>query len=225
MTYVLGVLGSPRQGGNSEMLLDAALDGARSTGARTEKVVLSDLRIQPCTACDGCADGSQCVLDDDMVPLYAKLEKADVIILASPVYFYGVTAQMKAFIDRAQPFWVRKFVLHHRSKRRRGAFLSVGARIRTDFVAPEASAQAFFHTLEATPSRSLTFAGFEERGSIADHPTALQDAERLGRELAGSAGPMRCPLPRRPFDVPLSEGEEGPGPAPIKDDPREDGDN
>lgn len=212
MTYVLGVLGSPRRGGNSEMLLDAALEGARSTGAQAEKVVLSELHIRPCTACEGCADGVQCVLDDDMRPLYTKLEEADVIILASPVYFYGVTAQMKAFIDRAQLFYVRKFVLHHRSKKRKGAFLSVGARIRTDFVAPGSSAQAFFHTLEATPSRSLTFAGFEERGSIADHPSALADAERLGRELAMSAGPMRCPVPRRPFNLPVPGSDDDPGP-------------
>lgn len=211
MIYVLGVLGSPRQGGNSEMLLDAALEGARSTGAEVEKVVLSKLHVQPCTACEGCADGVQCVLDDDMQPLYKKLEEADVIILASPVYFYGVTAQMKAFIDRAQLFYVRKFVLHYRSKKRKGAFLSVGARIRTDFVAPGSSVQAFFHTLEATPSRSLTFAGFEEKGSIADHPTALDDAERLGRELARSAGPMTCPVPRRSFNMPLPDNDDDHG--------------
>lgn len=215
MTYVLGVLGSPREGGNTEMLLEAALEGAAEAGARVEKVRLGALNISPCTACDGCADGVRCVLEDDMSSLYPKLEEADVIILASPVYFYGVTAQMKAFIDRAQLFWVRKFVLHYRSKKRKGAFLSVGARIRTDFAAAEASAQAFFFTLEATPSRKLTFAGFEEKGSIADHPTALTDARLLGKELAQSAGPMRCPVPRRSMGMPMPGLDQNPpGPEP-----------
>ncbi len=215
MTYVLGVLGSPRVGGNTDLLLDAALEGAAETGAKVEKITLSKLNISPCTACGGCADGVRCVIDDDMTSLYPKLEEADVILLASPVYFYGVTAQMKTFIDRAQLFWVQKFVLHYRFKKRKGAFLSVGARIRTDFAAADASAQAFFYTLEATPSRKLTFAGFEEKGSIADHPTALAEARQLGKELAQSAGPMRCTVPRRSMGMPMpSMGQNPPGPEP-----------
>ncbi len=203
MTYVLGVLGSPREGGNTDLLLDAALEGAAEAGAKVEKVTLSKLNVGPCTACEGCADGMRCTTDDDMQSLYPKLEEADVIILASPVYFYGVSAQMKAFIDRAQLFWVQKFVLHYRSKKRKGAFISVGARVRTDFAAAEASAQAFFYTLEATPSCRLTFAGFDEKGSITDHPSAIDDARMLGKELAQSAGPARCPVPRRSRGMPM----------------------
>jgi multimeric flavodoxin WrbA len=118
-----------------------------------------------------------------MAGLYDKVEGADILVLASPVYFDSVTAQMKAFIDRAQPFWYRKYVLKVAGKRRSSGFLAVGARVRTEFTCPEATVRAFFHTLDAMPSRTLGFAGFEERGSIEDHPTALQQARELGRAL------------------------------------------
>lgn len=120
-----------------------------------------------------------------MSDLYGKLEDADVIILASPVYFDAVSAQTKAFIDRTQLFWYRKYVLKMAGRKRRGAFISVAARVRTDFACPEATARAFFHTLDAMPCRTLAFSGFEEAGSIEDHPTALGEARDLGRALAG----------------------------------------
>jgi multimeric flavodoxin WrbA len=188
MTLVLGVLGSPRKGGNTDLLLDAALDGARDAGAAVEKVSLSTLMIGSCTACDGCRDGVRCMLDDDMALLYLKIEKADVIVLASPVYFDSVTAQMKAFIDRAQLFWYRKYILKVPGKKRRGGFLSVGARVHTEFTCLEMTAKAFFYTLDAMPCRSLGYAGFEEAGSIEDHPTALAEARELGRALVTEAG-------------------------------------
>lgn len=188
MTFVLGVLGSPRKGGNTDLLLDAALEGAKEGGAEVRKIVLSTLDIHPCAACGGCADGGGCVIADDMVPLYSLIDEADVIIVASPVYFDGVSAQTKAFIDRGQLFWVRKYVQKRPGKKKRGAFLSVGARIRTDFACPEATVRAFLFTVNAEPGPTLAYAGFEEAGSIADHPTALGDARSLGRELAEAGG-------------------------------------
>jgi multimeric flavodoxin WrbA len=184
---VLGVLGSPRRGGNTDLLLDEALRGAAEGGADVEKVPLDRLNIRPCTACEGCRDGVRCVLDDDMGPLYHKIESADVIILASPVYFEGVSAQAKAFIDRCQLFWCRKYVLKMRGKARGSAFISVGARVRTQFDALEATAQALFYTLDAMPCQTLAYAGFEEPGSIEDHPDALAKARELGARLVGEA--------------------------------------
>ncbi len=185
---VLGVLGSPRPRGNTDLLLEAALKGAAEAGAEVEKVVLDRLDIRPCTACDSCRDGVGCVLVDDMVPLYRKIEDADVIILASPVYFDGVTAQTKGFIDRCQLFWCRKYLLKVRGKERGSAFISVGARVRTDFEPLEATVRALFHTLDAMPCHFLTFAGFEEPGSIEDHPDAMEQARALGKRLATELG-------------------------------------
>ncbi len=188
MVRVLGVLGSPRQGGNTDLLLDETLRGAAEAGAEVEKVVLDQLTIRPCTACEGCRDGVRCILDDDMGPLYGKVEVADVIVLASPVYFDAVSAQAKAFIDRCQLFWFRKYVLKVPGRARGSAFISVGARVRTEFDGLEATARALFYTLDAMPCHTLTFAGFEEAGSIEDHPDALAQARQLGARLAAEAG-------------------------------------
>ncbi|MDW5563192.1 MAG: flavodoxin family protein [Methanomassiliicoccus sp.] len=187
MIRALGILGSPRRGGNTDLLLEEALRGAAEEGVEVEKVVLDALDIRPCTACDGCRDGVRCALDDDMGALYGKVEEADIVILASPVYFDAVSAQAKAFIDRCQLFWFRKYVLKVKGKVRGSAFISVGARIRTDFSGPEATARALFYTLDAMPCQFLTFAGFEERGSIEDHPDALEQAKALGWKLATEA--------------------------------------
>jgi multimeric flavodoxin WrbA len=184
----LGVLGSPRLGGNTDLLLDAALSGATEAGAEAEKVILDRLEIHPCTACDSCRDGVGCAIADDMTDLYGKVEEADIIILASPVYFHAVSAQTKAFIDRCQLFWCRKYLLKIKGKERGSAFISVGARVRTDFEPLEATARALFYTLDAMPCQFLTFAGFEEPGSIEDHPDAMEQARALGRQLASDIG-------------------------------------
>ncbi|MDI6824386.1 MAG: flavodoxin family protein [Bacillota bacterium] len=98
--HVLGVMGSPRKGGNSDLLLDAALNAAVGQGARADKVYLYDLNIRPCCACEGCRAGDGCVQDDDMQLLYPKIWDADGLIIATPVYWWGPSAQTKAFLDR-----------------------------------------------------------------------------------------------------------------------------
>jgi len=96
----LGLVGSPRRGGNTETLVDEALRGALEAGALTEKVRLSDLNIHPCTACNACSQTGSCVYDDDMGTVLEKMRQSGVWVLGTPVYWWGPTAQMKAFIDR-----------------------------------------------------------------------------------------------------------------------------
>ena len=97
---ILAIVGSPRPDGNSNYLVDTALKEASNLGAETEKIVLSDYRINPCLGHDDCASRERCTEQDDMEWISEKLCDADGIILATPVYYYNVTAQMKAFIDR-----------------------------------------------------------------------------------------------------------------------------
>ncbi len=97
----LGIAGSPRRGGNTEMLLDRFLAGAESAGAAVEKVVAARLKIAGCVACDGCWEDGHCVVQDDFQAVYEKLVAADVIVLAAPLYFWSLPAQLKALIDRA----------------------------------------------------------------------------------------------------------------------------
>jgi multimeric flavodoxin WrbA len=97
---VLGIVGSPRQGGNTDVLVDEVLAGASEAGALTEKVILSKLDIGPCRACGGCRKTGQCVQQDDMHALLEQMAQSDVWVLGTPVYWWGPTAQFKAFLDR-----------------------------------------------------------------------------------------------------------------------------
>jgi multimeric flavodoxin WrbA len=97
---VLGVVGSPRRGGNTEALVDEVLRGAEEAGGHAEKAVLSEMNVQPCRACDVCRHACECVIQDDMAALIEQMRDSRVWVLGTPVYWWGPTAQMKAFIDR-----------------------------------------------------------------------------------------------------------------------------
>ena len=105
---VLVFLGSPRKKGNSEILTEALLEGVRKEGGVPEIIRLCDLDISPCISCGGCDETGECIVLDDMIPLYKKIISTDKAIISSPIFFYGVTAQTKAFIDRNQALWNRK---------------------------------------------------------------------------------------------------------------------
>ena len=97
---VLGIVGSPRKGGNTEILVEEALAAAREAGAETEVFLVADKDIKGCDGCHSCFKTRVCHIKDDMQPLYQKMETADAIVFGSPVYFHGVTSQAKAVIDR-----------------------------------------------------------------------------------------------------------------------------
>jgi len=100
-------LGSPRKGGNTDTLAERVLDGAREAGFETETVALRRLKIKPCAACEKCwsRPDQPCSQNDDMTSdLYDKIAGSDIILFATPVYWYAPTAIMKAFIDRLVPF-------------------------------------------------------------------------------------------------------------------------
>jgi multimeric flavodoxin WrbA len=97
---ILGIAGSPRRGCNTETILDEMLKGAASAGANTEKIVLAEMNMNPCKACSECAKTRVCVQKDDMASIVEKMERSEVWVLVSPVYWWGPTAQMKIFVDR-----------------------------------------------------------------------------------------------------------------------------
>jgi multimeric flavodoxin WrbA len=101
---VLGIVGSPRRGGNTEILVDEVLEGAKKAGARVEKVILSELSIAPCRGCDACADIRRCVQQDDFRGVLERMKKSQVWVLGTPVYWWGPSAQFKAFLDRWYSF-------------------------------------------------------------------------------------------------------------------------
>jgi len=186
---VLGLFGSPRRGGNTEILLEEALRGAEKEGAKVERLHLSDFNITPCKECHGCDETGNCIILDDMEKIYLKLLEADVVILASPIFFYGVTAWTKALIDRSQALWVRKYLIKEPSlgkegKKRKGFFISLGAtKGQKVFEGSILTVKYFFDVLNAVYAGDLLFRGVEAKGDILKHPEALQKAFEAGRRL------------------------------------------
>jgi len=192
---VLGIMGSPRRRSNTEILLDKALEGAAGAGAEVEKLLVSRLKISPCVEDYGCLEAGNCSIKDDMQAVYDKLLQADHVILASPIFFYGITAQAKALVDRCQALWVRRYVLNTGTddKRvRKGAFISVGAtKGEKLFDGAVLTAKYFFDAIGVKHDRDLLIKDVDDKGQIEEHPTALQDALRLGRELVSGAADAR----------------------------------
>jgi multimeric flavodoxin WrbA len=192
---VLGIAGSPRRDGNTDHLLQQVIAGASSHGAETKTIILSELNIAPCRHCDGCIKTGKCVVDDDMQWLHIDLREADHIVLASPIFFMGVTAQTKAMIDRCQALWVIKYVLKlpvaiNPGKERKGIFVSVGGtRLRNLFEPAIATVKSWLTTLDISYAGELVFSGIDERETIHLHPAALKDAFAIGQKLAAGNMP------------------------------------
>jgi multimeric flavodoxin WrbA len=184
---VLGIAGSPRRDGNTDLLLAEVMRGAASGGAEGKTLILSDLNIAPCEHCDACLKAGKCKIRDDMQMVYRELEEADLVVLASPIHFMGVPAQMKAMIDRCQALWARKYILKIPplgSKQRKGLFISVGGRKVANLFEPAlATIRALFHTLNITYAGELLFRAIDEKGDIAKHPDALKQAFLAGQKL------------------------------------------
>lgn len=184
---VLGISGSPRRDGNTELLLDKALEGAKEAGADIEKIVLNELNLSPCQECGGCDETGVCVVQDDMQEVYHKLDAARAIIIASPIFFGSLSAQTKMMIDRHQCYWVRKYVLKHtrNNKKRAGFFISVGGQNRQDyFQSAEKLVRIFFANIDVVYTGALFYPGINERGEITRHPTAMREAFDQGKSLA-----------------------------------------
>ena len=109
---VLGILGSPRIGGNSDILLDQALAGAKDAGAEVEKISLGRKKISGCLDCGKCNGTGICAIKDDMPEIHKKILEADAIIHSVPVYFWAMTAQMKAYLDRWCAFFDAEWKWH-----------------------------------------------------------------------------------------------------------------
>jgi multimeric flavodoxin WrbA len=184
---VLGIAGSPRRGGNTDLLLAEVMKGAASKGAEVKTIILNELEITPCQHCDACFEAGKCRVNDDMQMVYDELERADRIVLASPVQFMGVSAQTKAMIDRCQALWARKYVLKQPplgKGERKGLFVSVaGMKLANLFEPSLATVKAWFRVLDIAYAGELVFPGVDEKGVIAQNPDALKQAFFAGQRL------------------------------------------
>ncbi|OHE59960.1 MAG: hypothetical protein A2Z47_04285 [Thermodesulfovibrio sp. RBG_19FT_COMBO_42_12] len=184
----IAFLGSPREGGNTELLLKEAIKGIEDSGFKVHLCNLNLTNILPCQNCGGCDETGVCVNEDDMTQVYDAIRNADRIILASPIFFFGVSAQAKIMIDRCQCFWCEKYLLKKPIPEgpygRKGLLLLVGGQKKEIGIqCAEATAKAFFRTISVPEHKTLGFLGIDTKGAILQHPTALKEAFEEGREL------------------------------------------
>ena len=185
---VLGITGSPRRGGNTDLLLGEVMKGAANRGAEVKTIILNNLKFIPCQHCDACLEVGKCKFMDDMQMIYDELEHADRLVLASPIHFMGATAQTKAMIDRCQALWARKYVLEipplGNKRERKGLFISVGGRKLANLFEPTlVMVKTLFRILDITYAGELLFPGVDKKGAITKHSDALRQVFLTGQKL------------------------------------------
>jgi len=193
---VVGLQGSPRRKGNTSHLLTLCMNEAEKAGALVHTVEVGKHQISPCKEFLLCERKGYCPIDDDMASIYAMLRSADVVLMASPVFFYNLSAQLKALIDRCQVFWGRKYRLKLKdpgAAMRRGAMLSVAATHGKDlFTAADLTARYFFDALDAVYEGNLVYRGIEKAGDMAAHPRVAEEVEAfMARLMAPFTGRKR----------------------------------
>ena len=174
---VLAISSSPRKGGNSDVLCDEFLKGAAEKGHQVEKIRLAEKKIAPCLACYGCNETHVCVRKDDMAEVLAALKGADVIVLASPVYFYSVCAQMKTMIDRC--------LADYQAIANKRFYLIVTAADPQHTAADETLAdfRGYLRCLPGAKKDGVIWGtGTWDKGDVYRHP-ALKEAYEMGRSI------------------------------------------
>jgi multimeric flavodoxin WrbA len=185
---VLGIMGSPRVGGNSDILLDEALAGAKAVGATVEKIILDKKKIAGCKDCKKCNETGICVLKDDMLEIHKKILEADAIIHSVPVYFWSMTSQMKAYLDRWCAFfdaeWRWQKAYYPKMKGKRIGLITVCGDPNVH------TADPIVHSFKSTAEMTkLTWLGAvmtsaNDKGDISKDETAKKQAWELGKKAA-----------------------------------------
>jgi len=182
MKRILAVMGSPRRNGNTHILVSKIIEGARAGGAIVNELFLGDLNIRECDGCHACSKGKECSKDDDMRAMYATIIQSDVIIFGTPVYWYGPTALMKAFIDR--------FVYFNCPENRqkiKGLSAALAVPFEEDDLETARGVIEFFQKslayLEIELLGQIIVPGVGEKGAIKSKSKSLQHAYDLGRKL------------------------------------------
>ena len=190
MGKIVAIYGSPRRRGNTGLLLSRAVDGARDMGAEVVEVVLRELKISPCLEIYGCRETGRRALQDDFQRLHDLFLECAGLILASPIFFYTVSAHTKAMVDRCQALWVKKHWIDkvpfgRFQPRGKGLFISVGAtRGKKLFDGALLTVKYFLETLDLELWKSLLYRGLDFEGDVLKHPEYLEEAFHSGRELA-----------------------------------------
>ena len=190
MDRITAIYGSPRREGNTAALLSQAVAGARAEGLGVTEIFLRDLKMSPCLEIYGCTRDGECAIRDDFQAVRDAMLAADGIMLASPIFFYSVSAQVKILMDRFQSQWVKKHWLEGRPMgqslaTRKGLFLSAGAtRGRKLFDGALLSVKYFFDVLDTELWDYRLYRQLDFADDIQRHPEYLTEAFQTGAALA-----------------------------------------
>jgi len=190
--HIVAIYGSPRRDGNTAKLLQAAIAGARTAGARVDEIVLRDLKLSPCLEIYSCKQGGECRIRDDFQKVRDLVMSCGGLMLASPIFYYAVSAHTKILMDRFHSVWVQKHWVEKRDgtelgQRRKGLFISAGAtRGRKLFEGTLLSMRYFYDTLDMDLWKTLLYRGLEDADDVLNHPEYLDETRRAGEELAGA---------------------------------------
>jgi multimeric flavodoxin WrbA len=190
MPKILAIYGSPRRNGNTSALLKSAVQGAIAAGASVDEIVLRDLKMSPCLEIYGCKQTGRCAIQDDFQLIYDRIVQCDGLILASPIFFYTVSAHTKILMDRCQSFWVRKYwmkepISKEKVAPRKGLFISAGAtKGKKLFDGALLTVRYFFDPLDMDLWGTLLFRGLDFEGDVSKHSAYLEEASAAGRNLS-----------------------------------------
>jgi multimeric flavodoxin WrbA len=177
---VLGIVGSPRRGGNTDILVDEVLRGAAEAGAKVKKIYLRGLDIKPCLACDSCKKTGKCVQKDDAPALLEQMEHSDVWVLGTPVYFWGPSAQLKTLIDRIYVYGT----VQYKAFTGQHAILTIPMEDTNEKTARHTVGMLTdtLNYLKVGLSDTILAPGAYDRGDVHNFPDVLAAAHRAGRE-------------------------------------------
>jgi len=187
---IVAIYGSPRRKGNTATLLSRAVQGARDSHVRVEEIVLRDLKISPCLEIYACRKDGRCAIKDDFHPVMDQILSAKGLMLASPIFFYTVSAHTKILMDRCQSLWVKKYWIDkvpfgQGEPKRKGFFISVGAtKGKKLFDGTLLTVKYFFDVLDTELSRSLLYRELDFEGDVLKHPEYLEEAYLAGKTFA-----------------------------------------
>ena len=187
---VFALMGSPRKGGNSDALMDAAMMGICDVRPDVlfHEVRVSDVGIEPCDGCGECCRNGKCHIKDKMQNIYKWLERVDIVLVATPIYFMGPPSTLKCMIDRTFCIWSRKVLLKRKGKRKKrgtGALLaSAGDKDRKMFRSVISNVKALFWTIGVRYSGQILASGMDSYRSVKERPALLVKAKTLGKKLA-----------------------------------------
>jgi multimeric flavodoxin WrbA len=188
---ILGIKGSPRKRANSTALLEQLLAAAREAGAETQVIVPWELDIAPCLACDGCRKNGRCTKKDDFQAVYDRILGSDALVLATPIYFGAVSAQVKALVDRCESFWAMTYVLGvpvppgPSGGRRQGVLIATAGQAKEImFQGPRITFDFLMRSLQGEIYAELLYGDLDARDAIRKNVVAMERAQRIGRRLA-----------------------------------------